>query len=161
VVTWTGRRGRTALAATGLAVLSAAILPGVASADQPALVADTPCGLGVRACVSLRDQQAWLIENDKVTVGPVDIATGGPGDETPVGDFVVEWKNKNHVSSEHRTPDGQPSPMPYSVFFAQGGIAFHQGDLDRASAGCVRLERKNAILFYDTLPLGAKVQVRP
>jgi lipoprotein-anchoring transpeptidase ErfK/SrfK len=51
--------------------------------------------------------------------------------------------------------------MPYSVFFAQGGIAFHQGDLDRASAGCVRLERENAILFYDTLPLGAKVQVRP
>jgi lipoprotein-anchoring transpeptidase ErfK/SrfK len=148
------------MVATGLAVLSATALTGVASAREPSLVEDTPCGLGVRACVSLRTQQAWLIENDKISVGPVDIATGGPGDETPVGDFTVEWKNKNHVSSEHQTPDGQPSPMPYSVFFAKGGIAFHQGDLDRASAGCVRLERENAILFYNTLPLGAKVQVR-
>ncbi|WP_028938111.1 L,D-transpeptidase [Pseudonocardia spinosispora] len=140
--------------------------PGVANARErpgdsaPARVEGTPCALGVRACVSLKSQQAWLISDDEVVEGPVDVATGGPGKETPVGDFVVQWKDKNHTSSEYRTPQGAPSPMPYSVFFADGGVAFHQGTLNRASAGCVRLPKSQAITFYDTLQLGDKVQVR-
>lgn len=31
------------------------------------------------------------------------------------------------------------TPMPYSVFFAPGGIAFHEGSLTEDSHGCVRL----------------------
>lgn len=50
--------------------------------------------------------------------------------------------------------------MPFSVFFADGGVAFHRCTLNRASAGCVRPERAGAISFYDALQLGDKVQVR-
>ncbi|HTF54320.1 MAG TPA: L,D-transpeptidase, partial [Pseudonocardia sp.] len=54
----------------------------------------------------------------------------------------------------------QPSPMPYSVFFADGGIAFHGGDPDRSSAGCIHLDpTKDAQAWFDYLQIGDQVQV--
>ena len=87
------------------------------------------------------------------------MATGGPGQETPLGDHRVQWKNKNHKSTEFKTPDGQPSPMPFAVFFADGGVALHEGTLERRSAGCVRLTMEDAQRFYTYLQLGDKVQI--
>ncbi|MDT7670463.1 MAG: hypothetical protein QOC74_3246, partial [Pseudonocardiales bacterium] len=49
--------------------------------------------------------------------------------------------------------------MPFSVFFADGGVAFHEGTLERRSAGCVRLEMEDAQHFYTFLQLGDKVQI--
>lgn len=49
--------------------------------------------------------------------------------------------------------------MPWSVFFADGGIAFHGGDLSRESAGCVKLRTRDARRFFETLQVGDKVQV--
>jgi hypothetical protein len=40
----------------------------------------------------------------------------------------VYRKDKNFASTESRLPNGQPVLMPYSVFFEDGGIAFHAGD---------------------------------
>jgi len=128
---------------------------------RPARVKGTPCTADAVACVSISEGRAWLFDNGAISHGPVDVATGGPGEETPVGDHEVQWKDKNHKSSEHTTPDGQPSPMPYSVFFADGGVAFHEGTLERRSAGCVRLEMADAQRFYTFLQLGDKVQVQP
>jgi hypothetical protein len=59
------------------------------------------------------------------------------------------------VSAEY---DG--APMPFAVFFAEGGIAFHEGSLDRPSAGCVRLGREDAVEFFDFLDVDDPVQVR-
>lgn len=127
---------------------------GTAHAED-APVAGTPCSDAARACVDLAAQQAWLIEDGTVVRGPVPVSKGSPGHETPTGDFRVEWKNTYHRSKEH---DG--APMPFAVFFAEGGIAFHEGSLDSTSSGCVRLGHEDAIQFYDFLQIDDRVEVR-
>lgn len=126
---------------------------------EPA-VPGTPCSVSVRACVDLETQRAWLVRDGKVVRGPMTIATGGEGYATPVGHSLrVYRKEKDHVSGESRTPDGRPAPMPYSVFFNDGGIAFHAGDPARSSAGCVRMEADDAKATFAELQMGDKVQV--
>ena len=142
-----------ALVAVGLVVVGGLASAGTASAEG-AVVAGTPCTEDVRACVDLAAKHAWLIEDGAVVRGPVPISPGAPGHETPTGDFRVEWKNTNHRSAEF---DG--APMPFAVFFAEGGIAFHEGSLDQPSSGCVRLGREDAIEFYDFLEIDDRVQV--
>ncbi len=55
--------------------------------------------------------------------------------------------------------NGQPAPMPWSVFFADGGIAFHAGDPARASAGCIHLPAADAEAWFNDLQVGDQVQV--
>jgi hypothetical protein len=86
--------------------------------------------------------------------GPVPVHSGGPGHATPQGTFTVSWKDRTHVSAALGG-----IPMPDAVFFAAGGIAFHEGPLTRASAGCVHLSPGDAAAFYDALHRGAQVQV--
>jgi hypothetical protein len=124
------------------------------------IVKGTPCTKDAIACVSLGAKKAWLFRDGHISYGPVNVSTGGPNKETPVGDHVVQWKNKEHKSSEFKTPKGEPAPMPFAVFFAEGGVAFHEGTLTTRSAGCVRLPRKDAEFFYSFLQLGDKVEVR-
>lgn len=124
------------------------------------IVRGTPCTDDAVACVSLGAQRAWLFTDGQISYGPVPVSTGGPGEQTPVGDHVVQWKHKNHTTDEFKTAQGKPAPMPYAVFFAEGGVAFHEGTLNRRSAGCVRLTRKDAEFFYNFLKLGDKVEVR-
>lgn len=122
---------------------------------DPNIVAGTPCTKTARACADLGAKKAWLISDGKVTRGPVPIAHGGPGYETPRGTFQVQWKHRDHRSAEFDN-----APMPFSVFFTDGGIAFHQGDLNSNSHGCIRLGREDAEAFFNTLAVGDEVQVR-
>lgn len=115
----------------------------------------TPCSAAARACVDLENGQAWLMRDGEVTIGPVEVSHGGQGTETPTGDFEVYAKEKDHYSAEFGG-----APMPWSVFFAPGGIAFHEGDRDAASAGCVRLKSKDATVFFGNLSMGDRVEVR-
>ncbi|MDQ2708567.1 MAG: L,D-transpeptidase [Actinomycetota bacterium] len=88
------------------------------------------------------------------------MTSGGKGEETPTGHSLrVYRKERLHLSQESRTPDGQPSKMPWSVFFENGGIAFHGGDLDRQSAGCIHLAAADAKAWFDYLNVGDQVQV--
>ncbi|MFP5021656.1 L,D-transpeptidase [Pseudonocardia phyllosphaerae] len=120
----------------------------------------TPCSVSVRACVDLETRQAWLVDKGKVVRGPLRVTIGGKGQETPVGhSFRVYRKERDHRSGEYKGPDGRPARMPYTVFFADGGVAFHGGNLNRASAGCVKLGPKDAPAFFDFLQVGDKVQV--
>jgi hypothetical protein len=129
-------------------------------AHAEAAVPGTPCSVSARACVDLEEQQAWLIEDGKVVRGPMTIASGGEGRETPVGhSFRVYRKDVDHVSGESKTVDGKPSPMPYSTFFGDGGIAFHAGDPARSSAGCIRMKTADAKAAFAHLRRGDKVQV--
>ncbi|WP_237453416.1 L,D-transpeptidase [Pseudonocardia sp. SID8383] len=145
----------TAVAATGPE--SSAVAK---EAHAEALVPGTPCTVSTRACVDLESQRAWLIKDGAVSYGPVPIASGGAGQETPVGhSFRVYRKSADHVSGEFNGPDGQPAPMPWSVFFADGGVAFHGGDRARSSAGCVKLDPEPAQTFFNDLVDGDKVQV--
>lgn len=154
---YTGARKRRSLRAVLMAALVGVglLIPVGVAAAQPSLVPGTPCTSGARACVDLASRQAWLVDNGAVIYGPVPVGPGGPGQETPRGDFTVERKNANHRSREFNG-----APMPWSVFFAPGGIAFHEGDVDRPSAGCVRLRPQDAPAFFDFLAIGDPVQVR-
>lgn len=126
-----------------------------ASSEESEKSDETPCSAAARACVDLESDQAWLMEDGRVTLGPVPISHGGKGTETPTGDFAVYAKEKDHFSAEF---DG--APMPWSVFFAPGGIAFHEGDRDAASAGCVRLKSADASVFFGNLAMNDRVEVR-
>jgi L,D-transpeptidase catalytic domain len=140
------------ITAAGCAVLT----PAVAAAAQPAAAqaASTPCGSAAAACISLRSQEAWLMNGGRVTYGPTPITSGKRGQDTPVGVFRVLWKDKNHRSSIFHN-----APMPYSVFFTRTGVAFHEGSLRAPSAGCVHLSHNAAATFFDRLSVGQLVQV--
>jgi lipoprotein-anchoring transpeptidase ErfK/SrfK len=76
-----------------------------------------------------------------------------PGHPTPTGSFHVAWK------AEYTRSTIYDIPMPYSVFFATGGIAFHEGPLDEPSHGCVHLAHADAQAFFAALKVGDQVVV--
>ncbi|QYN31802.1 L,D-transpeptidase [Pseudonocardia sp. DSM 110487] len=119
----------------------------------PAPVAGTPCTTAARACVALGERLAWLLDGGNVVRGPVPIQHGDAADPTPRGTFKVQWKAEQYTSREYLTQ------MPYSVFFADGGIAFHEGTQDTPSAGCVKLDREDASAFFYFLQKGDEVQI--
>jgi lipoprotein-anchoring transpeptidase ErfK/SrfK len=130
----------------------------------PPLVPGTPCTTTAKACVDLESERAWLIKDGKVMRGPVKVASGGRGKPTPTGHSLrVYRKEKDHKSKESRIQSGpkkgQPAPMPYSVFFEDGGIAFHSGSPSVASAGCIHLNTADAIAWFNYLQIGDQVQV--
>jgi len=106
------------------------------------------------ACVDTRLRISWLQEDGHITYGPVPIMPGMAGQwATPQGTFHVEWKSVDWVSTEF------DQPMPNAVFFAPGGIAFHQGPLADLSHGCVHLSKEASQYYFDNLPVGAEVAV--
>ncbi|MFC4949297.1 L,D-transpeptidase [Pseudonocardia sp. GCM10023141] len=169
---WSGPARATVLAgALGAGMLGAGTVaiaaPAIATSPSPtpagnaapagnasSLVAGTPCTATAKACVDLAHNQAWLIRDGRVIRGPVPITQGATDQTTPVGTFGVQWKDQHHRSSEYNN-----APMEYSVFFAPGGIAFHEGSLQKQSAGCVHLSADDAAAWYNYLQVGDQVQV--
>lgn len=131
---------------------SSAAVPTTMKAPPPP---PPPCARTVRACVSLSMKLAWLVHRGAPDYGPVPIAHGAPSSPTPTGTYPVSWKDAENTSSIYGTP------MPYSVFFAPGGIAFHEGDVRTDSHGCVRLTMAAARVFFNRLRPGEIVQVVP
>jgi hypothetical protein len=164
----TGERRAAVVVAAALALTTLTggyfAMPASADTGTPAsansgTLAGTPCTVTARACVDLDKQKAWLATAGKVTGGPFVIATGGLGKETPAGTFHVINKVQDYQSKEYPLPNGQPAPMPWAVFFEPGGVAFHSGDPQRASSGCVHLDLTVAQTFFHTLNVGDEVQV--
>ncbi len=147
------RQLASAFALSSLAAASIILVTGPAAAEEPES-APAPCDAAAEACVDLTTEQAWLMEDGEVTYGPVPMRGGMPGYETPIGTFKVLWKDIDHRSREYNN-----APMPYSVFFTETGVAFHEGDLSRQSHGCVRLSHSAAQKFYEELQEGEVVQV--
>lgn len=121
--------------------------------DGGVRIPGTPCSGDVQACVDLTTLQAWLITDGEMRRGPMAVRVGDEFGPTPVGRFRVEWKDEDHVSSEFGTP------MNWAVFFAAGGIAFHEGRQDTDSAGCVKLGRDDARAMFYALQIDDGVQV--
>ena len=110
------------------------------------------CPPAASACADLNAGLTWLQSDGKITYGPVRMKPGLP--RTPRGTFHVEWKaGADYVSAEFG------EPMPYAVFFAPGGIAFHGGSLTKKSHGCIHLDIDSARYYNDHLPVGAEVLV--
>ena len=110
------------------------------------------CPVAARACVDTRTRVAWLQDgHGHVVYGPVPVALGRAGHPTPTGKFRVAWK------AAHWTSQTYGVPMPWSVFFAAGGVAFHAGPLDAPSHGCVHLGSEAARTFFDLLAVHDEV----
>lgn len=130
----------------------------VAAARRRALspAARRSCPPAASACVDLGDHLTWLQSGGRITYGPVLMESGPPRtwQATPHGTFHVQWKaGKSYISTEYH------DPMPYAVFFASGGVAFHGGSLATPSHGCVHLRIGSARYYHDHLPVGAEVVV--
>ena len=117
--------------------------------------AQAGCTVYNGACLEKHSNRAWLVFNGTTSYGPVPISHGKPGYETPVGTFSVLRKVKNDWSVPYN------GPMPNAVYFTTTGIAFHQGDLNSQSHGCVRLTWNDSEVFYNNLFPGERVQVLP
>ena len=135
----------------GAAAIGALGVVTAATADA----SPTPCDAKARACLQIHTNQAWLMNAGHVIYGPVPVKTGKPGARTPQGRFTVQYKDIDHYSKQFN------GPMPYSVFFTDTGVAFHEGSLTVASNGCVHLSHAAAVKFYQTLHVGDAVQVVP
>ena len=130
-----------------------ATAPGTAT---PSPAAGSSCPAAATACVDLKDHLTWLQSDGHITYGPVSMEPGPPGTRqaTPRGTFHVQWRaGANYISTEYHVP------IPYAVFFAPGGVAFHGGSLDTPSHGCVHLDIGSARYYHDHLPTGAEVVV--
>ena len=157
------QRGTTATkTVTGTASRSQAVpAPTTAQPAPPAPLTLTAldresCPAKATACVDLTRHLSWLQSAGRVTFGPVSAEPGPPGSAhaTPRGTFEVSWKaGPDFVSNIYN------EPMPWAVFFAPGGIAFHGGSLTTPSHGCVHLTDENARYYNDHLPVGAEVVV--
>ena len=115
------------------------------------------CPTAAVACVDLARHLTWLQNDGKVSFGPVRMEPGKPGSgphATPSGTFQVQWKaGPNLISNIYN------EPMPWAVFFAPGGVAFHAGSLTQWSHGCVHLTLADAHYYNEHLPIGAEVVV--
>jgi len=146
----TARRLAVTLAAAASGTALTVLVPASAIADHE--LVPPPCSPRADACIDLSEDLSWLMDNGAVTYGPAWISSGAEGYETPPGTFQVSFKDIDHVSSIYG------SPMPYSVFF-NGGIAFHEGDPDYESAGCIRMYREDAEVYFNELQPGDVVEV--
>ena len=114
------------------------------------------CPAAATACVDLDEHITWLQDNGKVSYGPVQMEPGPPGSvhATPTGTFNVAWKaGPTYMSTIYH------ELIPWAVFFAPGGIAFHEGSLTVGSHGCVHLTMDAAHYYNQHLPVGAEVVV--
>ena len=114
------------------------------------------CPAKATACVDLTRHLTWLQSVGKVTFGPIRAEPGprGSAHATPRGIFQVSWKGgATFISNIYH------EPMPWAVFFAPGGIAFHGGSLTTPSHGCVHLTVADAHYYNQHLPDGAEVVV--
>jgi len=114
------------------------------------------CPRPATACVDLTRHLTWLQSGGMVSFGPVRMEPGPPGTvhATPRGTFQVSWKvGPDFMSTTYH------EPMPWAVFFAPDGVAFHGGSLTTPSHGCVHLTVANAHYYNEHLPIGAEVVV--
>lgn len=112
------------------------------------------CPVQARACVDLAGGRAWLQRGGQVTYGAVPMSAGAPGWETPKGTHWVQRKVKDEVSYIFNM-----APMPYSTYFTNTGVAFHEGDINLLSHGCIHLRHQDAVTFFNDLQVGDMVYV--
>ncbi len=129
--------------------------PATASTNPLALAAGERkrCAPAASACVDLKRHITWLQSKGRVLFGLVRMMPGIGEHATPTGVFRVVYKDKDHISNIYY------DTMPYSIFFATGGIAFHEGSLNRSSHGCVHLSMAHAAHYFQVLQPGNTVAV--
>ena len=132
--------------------------------------------------INISQQKLFYYKGGKL-VGISAVSTGKEGHDSPLGNFKVQKKEKEHASNLYgdfvdasgnvvvknvtykvdAPPPGahfQGSSMPWFMQFAPG-VGMHTGFLPGIpdSHGCIRLPDKMARIFYDVTPVGTPVTV--
>jgi lipoprotein-anchoring transpeptidase ErfK/SrfK len=132
--------------------------------------------------IYLKEQRAYFYKAD-VLVGESQVSAGREGHNTPVGNYKITQKDKDHASSlygdyvdamgnvvkkdvelgKDPKPPGanfKGAPMPYFMRIT-GGVGMHEGYLPGypASHGCIRMPGKMAEIFFNNVDLGTPIQI--
>lgn len=113
------------------------------------------------ADIPIPDQGRWIVVSMEVHEIAVakdgiveriikEFSTGRQGHLTPVGTFEIDPNRRfrHHRSSTYNDGKGKPAEMPFALFFS-GGCAFHAGDPNTASHGCIHLTLADAEWLFD------------
>lgn len=111
--------------------------------------------LSVRIIISLPLQRAFVYQGGAL-VGMAAVSTGRDGYETPVGEFTILAKDKDHRSNLY-----DDAPMPYMLRLTWDGVAIHAGHNPgyAASHGCIRVPMGFAEKLFAIAYKGADVTV--
>jgi peptidoglycan hydrolase-like protein with peptidoglycan-binding domain len=125
-------------------------------ADGAAL--DPRCTTGRVLCIDKSSNSLrWVV--DGTTLVTVDVRFGRVGMETREGQFAVNYKSRDHVSTIYDTS------MPFAMFFSGGQAVHYSPDFaangyNGASHGCVNVRDYSAIAsLFDQVQIGDKVVV--
>jgi lipoprotein-anchoring transpeptidase ErfK/SrfK len=110
----------------------------------------TPITAGKNIVVDLPGHTITISDDGQVVKQIDDFSTGRQGHLTPIianGQIDPKRRYKMHYSSAYTDSHGNPAAMPDALFFA-GGCAFHAGDPDLESHGCIHLAAADAAWLY-------------
>ncbi len=103
--------------------------------------------------VDLPNHKIDVNENGNIVRTIDDFSTGRQGHLTPLipnGEIDPVLRQRMHYSSRYKDRNGKPAAMPYALFFAGGsGCAFHAGDPELESHGCIHLAMNDAAWLFD------------
>ena len=136
-----------------------------------------------RVRIKIGEQKAFFYKGDQL-VGISILSTGREGFDTPSGNFKIQQKDKDHVSSLYgdyvdavtgevvkKDIDRSKDPMPKGAkydgarmpFFMRihGGVGMHVGFLPGypASHGCIRMPAFMAEAFFNNVQVGTPVTI--
>jgi lipoprotein-anchoring transpeptidase ErfK/SrfK len=121
-----------------------------------AAVRPTPIALGTGKRIELLlDRQVALVIDGAAVTRTLDVSSGKPGFETPVGSWKVQRKEQRSWSVPYKVW------LPWASYFV-GGVAFHEYPEvppTPASHGCVRVRSWDAQWLYQQTPVGTPVTV--
>ncbi len=119
---------------------------------------DPRCLGGVALCIDKTTSSLRYVVDGDVRMD-LDVRFGDESTPTREGQFEVEWKDADHVSTLFHTE------MPYSMFFSGGQAVHYSSDFatygySGASHGCVNVRDYDAIArLYDLVDVGDTVVV--
>jgi hypothetical protein len=132
--------------------------------------------------IYLKEQRAYFYKGDEL-VGVSQVSAGREGHNTPIGNYKIIQKDKDHASNLYGAyvdasgnviqkdvevgkdpkPSGavfQGAPMPFFMRIT-GGVGMHEGYLPGypASHGCIRMPGKMAEIFFTNVEVGTPVAI--
>lgn len=132
--------------------------------------------------IYLTEQRAYFYKGDEL-VGVSQVSAGREGHNTPIGNYKIIQKDKDHASNlygeyvdatgnviqkdvemgKDPKPPGAKflgAPMPYFMRIT-GGVGMHEGYLPGypASHGCIRMPGKMAEIFFTNVSVGTPVAI--
>ena len=119
---------------------------------------DPRCTTGRVLCIDKSSNSLrWVVDGEVLST--VDVRFGSDELPTREGQFAVQWKSRDHVSSLYNTS------MPFAMFFSGGQAVHYSPDFaangySGASHGCVNVRDYDTVAgLYDQVAVGDKVIV--